>query len=97
MPSGVGLSLVDEHRTMLSAVRGQVGLLVAVDIELPDRPSSHHRILEDRGLDRVAIPRNVPRTAQVERYQTAYQSTESVGGSIGGCLIGLAEGIALTV
>src|SRR5207249_7640336 len=49
------------------AVRGQVGLPVAVQVERAHGDAARHRLLEDAGGDRPALPGDLPRQADVHR------------------------------
>jgi hypothetical protein len=67
LPIPVGAQLIDEDRAMLAAVRQAVGLVVAVDVDPPHHPRAVHGGLPDRGANRLALPRDLARPADVER------------------------------
>ena len=69
LPVPVGVDLVDQHRPLLAAVAGQVALPVAVDIQPADHGRAVYRLLPYAGIDRLALPRDVARQADVHRQQ----------------------------
>src|SRR5581483_5469060 len=60
LPVPVGLDLVNEHGAMLAAVRGSVGLVVPVDVDLANHPRTIDGLLPDCRANRLALPLDVP-------------------------------------
>src|SRR5579883_681388 len=65
LPVVVGIHLVHEYGAMLSSVAGEVGLRIAVDIELAHHSPSLNRTLPDRSTDSFAVPRHVARQSDI--------------------------------
>ncbi len=69
LPVPVRVDLVDEDRTLLAAVPGQIALTVAVNIERADPAGTGHRVLEDPRKDSPPLPCHVLRQADVDGQQ----------------------------
>jgi hypothetical protein len=69
LPVAIGVDLVDEHGTVLAAVRHAVTLVVPVDVDVPHHPRPGDRLLPDRGTDGPALPGHLARPADVDRQQ----------------------------
>ncbi len=69
LPVPVGLDLVHQHGTLLTAMAVQVALAVAVDVQPPHHPRPGHRVLPHTGVDGLALPGHVLRHPDVYRQQ----------------------------
>jgi hypothetical protein len=65
LPVMVGIHLVHEYGALLSSVAGEVGLGIALDIELAHHPPSLKRTFPDRSTDSFAVPRHVARQSDI--------------------------------
>src|SRR6185369_5811807 len=65
-PEGIVLRRIRVHGLVGPAVDGEIGLLVAVDVEESDVDAARHRRLEDRGADRLSAPDDVARSADAD-------------------------------
>ena len=70
-PVAIGVDLVDEDGALLATVPAEVALPVAVDVELAHPAGAGDRVLEHAGEDRLPLPGNVLRHADVDRQQGA--------------------------
>jgi len=59
LPVPVRILLVDKYGTLLSTVTSEIGLRIAIDIQLAHHPSSLHRKLPDRRSHSLAVPSDV--------------------------------------
>ena len=75
LPVAIRLDLVDEHRAVLAAVGGSIGLVVAVDVDAPDHAPAVDWLFPDRGADGLALPGNVAGSADVEGQQPPYDGS----------------------
>ena len=73
LPMSVGVDLVDEHRSLLTAVPRQIALTVALDVEPGDAAAAGDRVLEHAGEDGPPLPRDVLRHADVDRQQPPHR------------------------
>ena len=71
-PVPIGLDLIDEHRSLLAAVPGEIALTVAVDVELAHAAGTRDGVLEDAGEDRPPLPGHVLRHADVDGHEGAH-------------------------
>ena len=70
-PVAIGVDLVDEDGALLATVPAEIALPVAVDVELAHPAAAGDRVLEHAGEDRLPLPGNVLRHADVDRQQGA--------------------------
>jgi len=59
LPVMVGVYLVNKHRALLATMTGEIGLRVAIDIQLAHHPSSLDRKLPNRRSHSLAVPCDV--------------------------------------
>jgi hypothetical protein len=65
LPVMVRVHLVDKYCALLPAVTGEIGLCIAIDIELPYHSPSRNRRFPYRGSDGFAVPYHVARKADI--------------------------------
>ena len=74
-PVPIRVDLVDEHRTLLAAVPGQIALTIAVNVEPADPAGTGHGVLEDPGKDGPPLPGHVLRQTDVDDNNVPAGST----------------------
>jgi hypothetical protein len=72
LPVMVRIHLVDEYCAVLTAMTGEIGLRITIDIERAHHSSSGNRRFPDGGSDRFAVPCHVPREADIYRKQSGH-------------------------
>jgi hypothetical protein len=65
LPIPVGIDLIDENRSVLAAMPGEIALAVAVDIQSPNHAPALDRFLPDTRVHGLAVPRNVTRKPNI--------------------------------
>src|ERR1700690_3764116 len=68
----VRIHLVDEYGAVLPAVTGEIGLRIAIDIELAHHSPSRNRRFPDCGSDSFAVPCHVARQTDIYRKQSGH-------------------------
>ena len=81
-PVPVRVDLVDEHRTLLAAVPGEIALTVAVDVEPAHPARAADGLLEDAREHGLPLPGHVLRHADVDRPQPACRAGGAVGATV---------------
>jgi hypothetical protein len=64
-PIPVGFDLVDQNRSVLAAMPGEIALAVTVDIQPPNQAPALDRFLPDTRVHGLAVPRNVTRKSNI--------------------------------
>jgi len=72
LPIAMGLNLVDENCTVLTAVTDQVSLPIAIDVELPHHPSALNRVLPDGRFHGLTAPCDVAWKTYIDREQPGH-------------------------
>src|ERR1700739_4327136 len=65
LPVTIRFDPVNEGRSLLTAVAGQVALTVSVQVQPADRTAAAHRILPDPGVYRATLPLYIARESDV--------------------------------
>jgi hypothetical protein len=65
LPVTIRIHLVNEYGALLPAVTAEIGLRIAIDIELAHHSPSRHRRFPDCGSDSIAVPCYVARKADI--------------------------------
>jgi hypothetical protein len=77
LPIALGINLINEDGPMLTALARQIPLTITIDVE----PSYHAPALNGhllhRGVDRLALPHDVPRQTHVYRKQAIVFSSDT--------------------
>src|ERR1700741_4727701 len=66
LPEGIVFDGIAVHRFIFAAVNSEVGLTVAIEIQLAESDAARDRLLEDAGGDHSVVPGDFPREADVE-------------------------------
>jgi hypothetical protein len=66
-PIPVGIDLVNQNRSVLAAMPGEIALSVTVDIQPPNQAPALDRFLPDTRVHGLAVPRNVTRKSNIYR------------------------------
>jgi len=64
-PIPVGIDLVDQNRSVLAAMPGEVALAVTVNIQPPNQAPALDWFLPDTRMHGLAVPRNVTRKSDI--------------------------------
>ena len=72
-PIAIGADLIHEDGPVLAAMARQIPLAVTIDIEPPHHASALHLRLPHRGVDNLALPRDVLRQAYIDRKQAGHR------------------------
>jgi len=64
-PSSYGLDLIDQNRSALAAMPGEIALAVTVDIQPPNQASVLDRILPHARVHGLTAPGNVTRKSNI--------------------------------
>jgi hypothetical protein len=75
LPVMVRSDLIDEDRAMLAAMRGEIALCVAVDVQAAHPAPPGDRALPDGGADGPVAPSHVARQADIDREQSSQRIT----------------------
>jgi hypothetical protein len=74
LPIPVRADLIDEHCALLAPMSGEITLTVPVHVQLADPATTRHGILENPGVDGLALPGHVLRHADIDRQQDAHRA-----------------------
>jgi hypothetical protein len=66
LPVLVGLHLLDEYGALLPAMTSEIGLHIAIDVELACHPSAFNGKFPDRCSQSLAVPRDFTRKADIQ-------------------------------
>jgi len=66
LPVAIGVHLVDHDRAMFSSMPRKISLPVSIDVQSPDHPAAFDRLFPDRGANRLSLPFEVARKADVD-------------------------------
>ena len=65
LPVVIGIHLVDKYGALLPTMTGEIGLRIAIDIELAHHSPSLNWRFPDRGSDSLAVPCHVARKTDI--------------------------------